>query len=208
MDIRYTTDGTDPSPASPVAAGPVRLTATATVAARAFRGAEPVSPAARATFTKVVPRPAAAAATAPGLRFVCVEGEFSRLPDFEALRPSASGVVPSISIQPRSREHLFALRFTGFVRVPADGVYRFYTKSDDGSRLWIADSLVVDNDGLHGAREESGVIALAAGLHPITVAMFEQSGDVELTASYPVLVSPSRAFPPRSSLTSSSDSLS
>jgi hypothetical protein len=34
----------------------------------------------------------------------------------------------------------------------------------------------VDNDGLHSSREESGVVALAAGLHPITVTMFEQSG--------------------------------
>jgi hypothetical protein len=43
---------------------------------------------------------------------------------------------------------------------------------------------VVENDGLHSSREESGAVALAAGLHPITVAMFEQSGGFELQVSY------------------------
>jgi hypothetical protein len=184
VDIRYTTDGSDPSSASPVASGAVRLTETATVVARAFRGTHAVSPPARATFTKVAPRPAVSAVTTPGLSFECVEGEFSRLPDFDRMRPASSGDATAFTIEPRSREHQFALRFRGFLRVGADGVYRFFTRSDDGSRLWIGETLVVENDSLHGAREESGVIALAAGLHPITVAMFEQSGDVELTVSY------------------------
>ncbi len=115
----------------------------------------------------------------PGLVYDCAEGTFEKLPDFKP--PSArSGVVADFDLTPRTREKQFAMRFRGYLRVPADGVYRFSTRSDDGSRLWIGGRLVVDNDGLHSPHEESGVIALAAGLHPITVAMFEQSGGFEL----------------------------
>jgi hypothetical protein len=59
-------------------------------------------------------------------------------------------------------------------------VYRLATRSDDGSCLWIGDKLVVDNDKPHSAHEESGVIALAAGVHPIRVEFFENSGGYEL----------------------------
>ena len=153
--------------------------------ARAFRGARAVSPIAEAAFTKVVPRPAEhPASVEPGLRYDVVEGDFKTLPDFTAATPAKSGVVRGFDLSPRTREQQFAIRFRGYVRVPADGVYRFVVRSDDGSRLWIGERLIVDNDGLHSAHEESGVVALAAGLHPITVAMFEQTGGFELEVSW------------------------
>jgi len=42
--------------------------------------------------------------------------------------------------------------------IPEKGLWKFGTKSDDGSRLWIdeIDNLVVDNDGVHGAKEVTG----------------------------------------------------
>ena len=76
----------------------------------------------------------------------------------------------------RKRDDGFALRFTGYLQVPADGVYTFYLVSDDGSRLWIGSDLVVDHDGLHSACEASGQIILKAGKHPIIVAHFEAGG--------------------------------
>ena len=66
--------------------------------------------------------------------------------------------------------------FAGFVEVPAGGMYTFFTESDDGSRLYIGEEMVVDNDGLHGMQERSGEIALAAGKHSIRVEFFERGG--------------------------------
>ncbi len=74
--------------------------------------------------------------------------------------------------------------YSGFVRVPVDGVYTFFTDSDDGSRLYIGDELVVDNDGLHGMLEKGGAIALGAGLHPIRVLFFNKTGGDGLKVSY------------------------
>ena len=205
---RYTTDGSEPQSTSPVAPDPLRIDATSTVRARLFRGEKPVSPVARAVFTKVTPLPPAVpptnepaeprpgkqgkrpgkSAPTPGMTngvvFDCVEGNFEMLPDFDASRPARKGAVADFDLSRRTRDTQFAMRFRGYLRVPADGAYRFFTRSDDGSRLLIGGRLVVNNDGLHSAHEESGVIALGAGLHPIEVAMFEQSGGFELTVSW------------------------
>ena len=40
--------------------------------------------------------------------------------------------------------------------------------------------MVVDNDGLHSARERTGLAALAPGLHSIQVDFFERDGGFDL----------------------------
>ena len=115
----------------------------------------------------------------------------SALPDFDALTPYASDVVPDVNYEVTSGE--FATSglseevgavFTGFVTVAEDGLYSFYTNSDDGSALYIGDQLVVSNDGLHGMVERTGSIALSAGPHAIRVEFFERFGGAGLIVSY------------------------
>jgi len=130
-------------------------------------------------------KPAAETGLEPGLSFQVYQGVWTTLPKFADLQPSATGVaqqpsLPAVPAQPGG----FGLVFTGLVKVPADGLYMFYTRSDDGSRLYLDDRLVVDNDGLHAARDGAGVVRLAAGLHSLTLAYFEASGDKLLELSY------------------------
>ena len=68
------------------------------------------------------------------------------------------------------------LRLVGLIRVPRDGVYTFHLSSDDGSRLWISGSFVIDHDGRHTASEKTGQIALKKGLHPMVVEYFQAGG--------------------------------
>jgi S1-C subfamily serine protease len=119
--------------------------------------------------------------------FAVFEGRWNKLPDFASIEPKAGGVSNAITHEiiykirggndddERNEDH-FALKFSGFVQVPHDGLYFFYTNSDDGSQLYIHDGLVVDNDDAHGVREAGGQIRLTAGLHPITVTFFERDG--------------------------------
>lgn len=81
------------------------------------------------------------------------------------------------------RRENFGLRYRGFIDVPEDGVYGFRLTSDDGSRLFVAADLIVD-DGIHGARERSGYVALGAGLHPMELVFFQGRGGVALTFHY------------------------
>ena len=59
-------------------------------------------------------------------------------------------------------------------------VRRGYTVSDDGTRLRIGNEEVVTNDGVHGAKEASGEIALRAGRHAITLLYFQGGGPASL----------------------------
>jgi hypothetical protein len=122
--------------------------------------------------------------TVNGLDYSYYLGLFSTLPDYNALTPNATGTVANFSLSPRTRETTFAFRYKGYVSVPVDGEYTFYTASDEGSRLYIGNTMVVDNDGLHTVLEKSGKIGLAAGKHPITVDYFQRRNEMALTVSY------------------------
>lgn len=122
--------------------------------------------------------------TVNGLDYKYYEGSWSVLPDFTALTPVKTGTVNNFDITVTSRADQMGFSFTGFITVPADAVYTFYTSSDDGSKLLIDNVLVVDNDGLHATQEKSGTIGLKAGKHAITGLFFEQGGGEVFTVSY------------------------
>jgi len=72
----------------------------------------------------------------------------------------------------------FSIRWTGFVRVPVTGSYRFQTRSDDGVRLWVNSVQLVNNWTNHGATlDNSSAITLNAGVdYPITMEFYENGG--------------------------------
>jgi len=184
-ELRYSIDGSEPRADSPLAAGPVRLDRTAIVKARVFRDGKAVSATALHEFRKVPVRAAAnPAGVSRGLLRENFEGRINSVQELAAMRPVATGRCDGFDISKPTTPHDFAFRYTGFLRVPADGVYRLFTGSDDGSALWVGDTLVVDNDKPHGFVERSGVIALAAGLHPIRAEYFENSGSFGLKVSW------------------------
>ena len=122
--------------------------------------------------------------TTAGLAYGYYEGSWTSLPNFQTLTPVATGSAANFNLAVAPRDYNYALQFTGYVRVPADGQYTFSTNSDDGSRLYIGSTLVVDNDGLHGTQEKSGQIGLRAGVHALTVAYLQGGGGQNLSVSY------------------------
>ena len=145
------------------------------------------------------PRPAEdveAGELAQGIYLEAFLGQWRSLPNFRQLEPVSWGVVPTIGLFVQGQvEDYFGLEFTGYLEVPADGLYTFNVASDDGSRLWIGDQMVIDNDGLHGVRDVTGLIRLAAGLHPIRVTFFEHAGGQALEVSYEGPDVPKQAIP-------------
>ncbi|KAG0046929.1 hypothetical protein BGZ89_005114 [Linnemannia elongata] len=70
----------------------------------------------------------------------------------------------------------FAVRFTTHMDITQDGVYSFWLSSNDGSVLYISNTLVVENDGMHYSTEAEGRILLQTGRHPMTVEFFHKNG--------------------------------
>lgn len=119
-----------------------------------------------------------------GIVYLYYEGTWDRLPIFSTLASAKAGVVDNFTLDVRLRDDNFALLFNGLIDIQSDGEYTFYTKSDDGSRLWIGNNHVVNNDGLHGVQEKSGKIQLVRGKHEITVAFFEKTSVAVLEVYY------------------------
>ncbi|MCC6675883.1 MAG: hypothetical protein IT436_01950 [Phycisphaerales bacterium] len=107
----------------------------------------------------------------------------SVLPDFSLLTsyrtlPAAGINIPSTpgTFSTSGRSDNVGAVWEGYLDIPRTDLYTLSTESDDGSRLWIGDQLIVDNDGLHGMQARSGTIGLRAGAHRIRVAFFESGG--------------------------------
>ncbi len=176
-EIRYTLDGQPPASSSPVYLRPVTLTRPATVTACYFIDGQPVSGTSSATFTKAEAMPAVSLEDASsGVEYNYYTGEWTSVPDFKDLKPVREAVLPDFRLPKNRALQYYAIEYKAFVYIPESGVYTFYTSSDDGSRLYIGNNLVVDNDGLHGMTEAHGAIALAKGYHPIRVGYFQSQG--------------------------------
>jgi alpha-L-fucosidase len=185
VSIHYTLDGTDPAAGSPEAIQPIILDKTTVVSARCFRDGKAVSGIISKEFRKIKPLAAVNVSDPkPGILYKYFEGDWDLLPEFASLQTKSDGVLNSFTLKSMLTDDYFGFEYTGYIRLPQTGMYEFSTVSDDGSRLYIGDKLVVDNDGLHGSEEKTGVIGLAKGFHPIRVTYFEKTGGNELSVLY------------------------
>lgn len=118
--------------------------------------------------------------TIAGLNYDYYEGNWSVLPNFATLNAIESGPINNVNLWPKNRDDDYAFRWTGYIDVPTDGTWTFYTSSDEGSQVLIGSTVVVNNDGLHAVQERSGSIGLARGKHAFTVTFFEHLGTASI----------------------------
>jgi hypothetical protein len=57
----------------------------------------------------------------------------------------------------------FSVRWTGQVQARDSATYTFYTRTDDGARLWINGQQLINDWNMHGVTENKGTITLTAG---------------------------------------------
>jgi predicted phosphodiesterase len=121
----------------------------------------------------------------PGLEYYYFEGNWKHLPDFEQMEPKSQGIATSydLNIIAQRPDH-FGIVFKGFFYADKSGMYKLYSYSDDGTKLYIHGDLIIDNDGSHSAKMESGYVALEQGWHPIKIEYFEDHGGETLWLGY------------------------
>lgn len=129
----------------------------------------------------------------PGLvgEYFNIGEELSDFPDVKDKKPTKAKVDKDVNIDSTEDgfngtdlTEQFYVRWTGVIKIEKDGKYKFYTESDDGSRLFIDGKQVVDCGGLHGMEEKDGEVELKAGNHEIKVDFFENGGGAGCKASW------------------------
>lgn len=120
-----------------------------------------------------------------GLRGViyAIKPGTEELPGLRKLPRLGTIYTTSLRIAPRSflegfpgvseRIEWFAIDYEGRIWVETPGQYKFRLQSDDGSKLWINEKLIIDNDGLHPPRIVEGSAHLSRGIHQIRIAYFQ-----------------------------------
>ena len=75
------------------------------------------------------------------------------------------------------RSDRFAIRWVGRIKPPTTGCYNFGIKSDDGVRLWINDSLIIDDWTIHSQKWNTAKVSMVGGkMYNIRLEYFEWTG--------------------------------
>lgn len=182
--IRYTLDGSEPDSSATVYDSPFEIKNNTVLKLRVY--AKNMKPGIVYTymFEKASYREPFRVQVKPGLHYDYYERFFVNTPDLDLVNPVISGSTPNVNISARKRDTYFGFRFKGYVKAPKEGIYTFFLKSNDGSRLYIDDAELIENDANHGTVEEPGRIALKAGLHKIEVKYFQCGGGKALTVEW------------------------
>jgi predicted esterase len=138
--------------------------------------------------------------TGQGLFAAAYEGAYNNLPNFANLTPVREGytnlselisTTTSFNINALTGEKIhtvddgFSMRYTGYIQILRTGTWTFYTNSDEGSKLFINNTQVVNNDGLHSYRERSGTYNFTqTGWFPIRVEYFDKTGGQRLNIQW------------------------
>lgn len=176
-EIRFSTDGSIPNINSQKYEHPITIKNSGVISARIFKNDKPVSPASQRSFKKVKPHTALNIENvSQGLKFKYYEGEWNQIPIFDSVTIVQQDTANNFTIKPLGENQFFGFQFDGFIKIPAEDVYKFFLASDDGSRLYIDNELIINNDYLHPMKEMSALTALSAGFHAIRVDFFQRSG--------------------------------
>lgn len=184
----YTTDGTEPTTSSLVYAKPFSIQRSAIIKAKSFSASYSVPDLPSTTVEQKVivyewKQAVKASGTKHGIRYKYFEPTGKINLNSITGTPAASGVADVISNKNKKRTDKFALEFIGYIKIEKDGIYTFFTDSDDGSMLFIDDEEIVNNDGDHGNVEKNGKAALKKGFHKIKALYFDSGGGNSLKVS-------------------------
>lgn len=139
-EIRYTLDGTEPGPSSPLYREPFVIDGTTLVKARAFRrGAVAIPKAMGGTTASVVTeavytqasspeKSVQPGATQPGLHYDYYEGRWQDLlTNLDRLVPVQSGAVRKLfDLGPKGKASNYAFKYTGYIDILKEGIYNFH----------------------------------------------------------------------------------
>jgi predicted alpha/beta superfamily hydrolase len=121
-----------------------------------------------------------------GFKYSYYEGQWAALPDFGKLKAVHSGFADKdFNINKLPSPINFAILMEGYIEIQKAGHYIFALDSDDGSKLFLGDNLLIAYDGTHGdGKPKSYLIPLEKGFYPVRLEYFQQGGGANLMLHY------------------------
>jgi S1-C subfamily serine protease len=118
-----------------------------------------------------------------GIECSVYEGRYAIIPDVENLKLLRHSMIDAIDLKQiiTEQDETVVVRLKGFIEFPEAGLYRIVLGSDDGSKLYIDERLLIDNDLTHPYQTLSRQIRVGEGLVPFTIDYSEIGGDRGLT---------------------------
>lgn len=112
-------------------------------------------------------------------------------PDFTTAQPVGTIYTEELNITARNvadgfpgiigTTQAYAIDYSGTFSIEKDGQYSFILESDDGSKLFVDDELIIDLSGCHAPRSHQRVIPFRHGWHQLRVQYLEnQEGGLAL----------------------------
>jgi len=181
-DTYYTLDGSEPAPDNgTLYSGPVPVDRTCTLKARTFNGE-------RSSYTFEYPLTYLNATDVKvrknGLNYAFYshpdERSITSVTDLTPERFKRTGVTSIPSLQKHEEQDWYGYIFEGWIKAPVSGVYTFRLDTDDGSQLFIDDTLIIDNNYNKGNSITTGYVFLEKGLHKFRMPYFEGHYDEKI----------------------------
>jgi len=121
----------------------------------------------------------------PGVHFQLYDGLFPSVPNYEKLKPVDAGVVEKVDLNlvETSGKRSYSIVYSGYLEFEEAGLVRMGIGSDDGSKLYLNNQLLIDNDLAHGFQTLTRWARVPQGLVPFRVEFIEVGGDRGLVLS-------------------------
>ncbi len=176
-ELRYTLDGTEPNVSSALYTNPFLIKKISILKVRAFKKDCNPSNAITSMYELVK--------LGKGIESRFYKGKFGSTPNYLSMTPDKVSKINQFQLEDiKIVPTHYALLLIGSVNIEEVGEYVFYSGSNDGTKLYVDNTLLVDNDGGHGYQEKYGKIKLDEGVHKIEVRYFQQGGGQELKVSW------------------------
>lgn len=102
--------------------------------------------------------------------------------------PILAGIAPGVHINRRydltGRQRRFAYHIQGELQIPQDATYTFRLLADDGARLFLDQTEIIENWPSDGSRIKDGTITLTAGKHELELFYYQTEGRASLSLQW------------------------
>jgi predicted alpha/beta superfamily hydrolase len=186
-NLRYTTDGTEPTINSSVCKQKIEIKKPCTLKVKSVSSNYKNIPSVTRVFSagEYIRAQQSVENLKPGLKYSYYEGVWDSVPDFSKLTPKKTGTTDKLDLSFALKKDSFGVQFEGYLHITKKDLYYLWIVSDDGSKTYLNDQLLFDNDGLHSADNPVvKLVPLNPGYYPVRIDFFERTGSETITLGY------------------------